>query len=465
MLYAKPLAKVVEATFTSERRGSQEQKKKLLGHVFVLDAEKQPLDPVHPGRARILLTQGKAAVFRRYPFTIILKAAVSSPRVQQLRVKIDPGSKTTGLALVNHVSGKVVWAAEITHRGDSIKQALVQRRAVRRNRRQRKTRYRKPRFANRKRRNGWLPPSLESLVANITTWVRRLKNLAPVTALSQELVKFDFQQMENTEIGGIEYQHGTLFGYEVKEYLLEKWDRSCSYCGAQHVPLEVEHLVAKARGGTDRVSNLCLACDPCNDAKGTRDLREFLAEKPELLGRILAQAKAPLKDAAAVNATRWALYERLKECGLPVECASGGLTKFNRLTRNLPKEHWIDAACVGKSTPPQLHLTKVVPLLITATGHGSRQKCNVNECGIVCSKPKGPQKVKGFQTGDIVRAVVPSGKNQGVYAGKVLIRASGSFDIRTKQARVQGISYRFCTPVHRCDGYSYGKGAGHSSPV
>jgi len=465
VLYAKPLAKVVEAIFTWETRGSQEQQEKLLSHVFVLDAEKQPLDPVHPGRARMLLTQGKAAVYRRYPFTLILKETVSSPQVQELRVKIDPGSKKTGLAIVNDVSGKVVWAAEITHRGDAIKQALDQRRAVRRNRRQRKTRYRKPRFANRRRRNGGLPPSLESRVATITTWVRRLKKLAPITTLSQELVKFDFQQMENPEISGIEYQHGTLFGYEVKEYLLEKWNRSCSYCGAQHVPLEVEHLVAKANGGTDRIANLCLACRPCNDAKGTRDIREFLAEKPELLGRILAQAKAPLKDAAAVNATRWALYERLLECGLSVECGSGGLTKFNRLTQNLPKEHWIDAACVGQSTPPQLHLTQVVPLLITATGHGSSQKCHVNECGIVCSKPKGPKKVKGFQTGDIVRAVVLSGKNQGVYAGRALVRESGSFDIRTKQARVQGISSRFCTLLHRCDGYSYRYGSGHSSPV
>lgn len=117
MLYAKPLAKVVEATLTWETRGSQKQKEKLLSHVFVLDANKQPLEPVYPGRARFLLTQGKAAVYRRSPFTIILKAAVSSPRVQELRVKIDPGSKTTGLAIVIDVSGKVVWAAQITYRG------------------------------------------------------------------------------------------------------------------------------------------------------------------------------------------------------------------------------------------------------------------------------------------------------------------------------------------------------------
>jgi 5-methylcytosine-specific restriction endonuclease McrA len=433
--------------------------------VFVLDANKQPLDPVPPGRARILLTQGKAAVFRRYPFTLILKAAVSSPLVQELRVKIDPGSKTTGLAIVNDVSGKVVWAAEITHRGDAIKQALLQRRAVRRNRRQRKTRYRKPRFANRKRRNGWLAPSLESRVANITTWVRRLKQLAPVTALSLELVKFDMQRMQNAEIEGIAYQQGELAGYEVREYLLEKWGRRCAYCEATDVPLEIEHILCRKRGGTNRVSNLTIACQPCNNRKGTQLIQDFLLDQPQRLKRILAQAKSKLVDAAAVNATRWALYERLKECGLSVECGSGGLTKFTRLTQNLPKEHWIDAACVGTSTPPQLRLSQVVPLLITATGHGSRQKCNVNECGIVCSKPKGPKKVKGFQTGDMVRAEVSGGKNQGLYVGRVLVRASGSFDILTKQARVQGISYRFCTMLHRCDGYSYGEGAGHSSPV
>jgi hypothetical protein len=159
------------------------------------------------------------------------------------------------------------------------------------------------------------------------------------------------------------------------------------------------------------------------------------------------------------------LYERLKTVGLPVECGSGGLTKFNRTQRILPKAHWIDAACVGTSTPVSLKIAGVVPLLIAATGHGNRQKCNVNEIGFPCSQPKGAKKVKGFQSGDLVRATVTTGSKQGVYMGRVLVRASSSFDIRTKAGRVQGISHRFCTPVHRGDGYSYQIGAGHSSPV
>src|SRR5260370_29239143 len=122
-----------------------------MSKVFVLDPDTRPLDPVHPGRARILLTQGKAAVFKRYPFTIILKVPCDSPEVHPLRLKIDPGSQTSGLALVNDATGEMVFAAELVHRADAIKKALAQRRAVRRGRRQRKTRYREPRFANRRR--------------------------------------------------------------------------------------------------------------------------------------------------------------------------------------------------------------------------------------------------------------------------------------------------------------------------
>src|SRR5581483_9096508 len=133
------------------------------------------------------------------------------------------------------------------------------------------------------------------------------------------------------------------------------------------------HIRPKARGGTDRVSNLTLACEKCNQKKGTQDIIGFLLEKPEVVAKILYQAKAPLKDAAAVNATRWTLFERLSAFGLPIECGSGGLTKFNRTQRGLPKVHWLDAACVGRSTPETLQTKGIVPLLIRATGHGSRQ--------------------------------------------------------------------------------------------
>jgi hypothetical protein len=180
-----------------------------MSKVFVLDTQKRPLDPVHPGHARLLLKQGRAAVYRRYPFTIILRGAVEQPVLQPLRIKLDPGSKTTGIAVINDVTGEAVWAAELTHRGNQIKRALQKRRAIRRSRRQRKTRYRAPRFRNRHKRAGMLPPSLESRVCNVLTWVRRLLRISPIAAISQELVRFDTQALENPAIESVAYQQGT----------------------------------------------------------------------------------------------------------------------------------------------------------------------------------------------------------------------------------------------------------------
>ena len=429
-----------------------------MSHVFVLDTMKKPLTPVHPGEARRLLSQGRAAVFRRFPFTIILNIAMVDPPGEELRIKLDPGSKTTGIALVNDASGKVVFAAELTHRGQAIKASLDARRAVRRSRRRRKTRYRKARWQNRRVKQGWLPPSLRSRIENILTWIWRLSRFCRITAISMELVRFDMQLMENPNISGIEYQQGTLMGYEVRAYLLEKWGRQCAYCGANDVPLQLDHIHARANGGTNRMPNLTLACQPCNQKKGAQDITVFLKKKPDRLARILAQARQPLKDATAVNSTRWALFERLKETGLPVETGSGGLTKLNRITHNIPKTHWSDAACVGKSTPETLKVNQVIPLLIKANGHGNRQMCLPDKYGFPRTSAKGKKCVQGFQTGDLVKAVVPTGKKQGTYWGRVAVRSTGSFNITTSTQTIQGVSYRHCQMLHRSDGYSYTKG-------
>ena len=186
------------------------------------------------------------------------------------------------------------------------------------------------------------------------------------------------------EISGIEYQQGTLEGYEIREYLLEKFGRKCAYCDATNVRLQVEHIVPKVRHGSSRVSNLTIACQPCNDAKGTRTAEEF--GHPD----IQAQAKQPLRDAAAVNATRWALYHRLAALGLPLETGTGGRTKWNRTTRELPKTHWTDAACVGASTPQLLKTAGVVPLLIAAMGRHSRQMCRTNAAAFPTRVPRRP---------------------------------------------------------------------------
>jgi 5-methylcytosine-specific restriction endonuclease McrA len=431
--------------------------------VFVPDKRKKPLMPCSEKRARLLLERRKAVVHKIAPFTIRLKDRVGG-EVQPVRIKLDPGSKTTGIALVREeetvspelgkteTTAHVLFLAELTHRGGKIRDRLTARRALRRRRRG-NLRYRKPRFDNRTRPEGWLAPSLQHRVDTTMAWVKRLMGLSPVSGISQELVRFDLQKVENPKISGVEYQQGTLAGYEVREYLLEKWNRVCAYCGDKDVPLEVDHIHPRSKGGTDRVSNLTLACHVCNQKKGNKDVSEFLKKKPETLKRILSQAKNPLRDASAVNSTRWALFEALKRTGLPVETGSGGRTKWNRTRFGLSKTRSLDAACVGI-------VDKVVngdrPVLsIKATGRGSYQRTRLDAFGF----PRGFLTRKkahfGFVTGDLVRAVVTKGKKIGSYLGRVAVRSSGSFNIQRPGAVVQGISHKSCRCLQRGDGYGY----------
>lgn len=413
--------------------------------VFVVDKNRDPLMQCHPARARELLKNGRAKVFHRYPFTIILLDREGGD-VQTVTLKIDPGSKTTGLALVadSQRGKRVVWAGELNHRGEQIKAALLSRKQLRRGRRSRKTRYRQPRFDNRRRAEGWIPPSLRSRVDNVLTWVERLRRFTPICAISMELVKFDTQVMQNPEISGVEYQQGELMGYEVREYLLEKWGRKCAYCGATNMPLEIEHIIPKSRGGSNRASNLTLACNACNQCKGNQTAEEF--GYPAIQGK----AKQPLKDVAAVNTTRWTLYRRLRQCGLPLEVGTGARTKYNRTKQNYPKEHWIDAACVGVSGEKVYIASGTTPLVVKATGRQSRIMCRPDKYGFPRTKAKQGRVHYGFQTGDIVLATIPEGKHTGLHIGRVAVRNRPSFrlndfDVHPKYLKV----------LHHADGYSY----------
>ena len=433
--------------------------------VFVLDKRKKPLMPCSERRARLLLERGRARVHRMVPFTIRLVDRLQENSVlQPVRLKLDPGSKTTGVALVRESEpddsemgevrrhAAVLMLLELQHRGHAIRDALTQRRAFRRRRRG-NLRYRPARFNNRTKPEGWLAPSLQHRVDTTLAWVERLMRLVPVTALSQELVRFDMQAMQNPEISGCGYQQGTLAGYEVREYLLEKWGRECVYCGGENVPLEIDHIHPRSKGGSDRVSNLTIACHGCNQRKGNSPIEQFLAEDTARVRKILAQAKAPLTDAAAVNSTRWALFQRLKATGLEVEVASGGRTKWNRKRLFIPKAHCLDATCVGRVDAVADWNRPV--LSIKATGRGSYQRTRLTKYGFPRGYLTRQKRHFGFQTGDMVKAIVTSGKKAGTYLGRVAIRASGSFDIQTGNGLVQGIHHRFCLLIQRADGYGY----------
>lgn len=428
--------------------------------VFVLDKRKKPLMPCSEKRARLLLERGRAVVHRLYPFTIRLKDRLCEESTLALAVlKLDPGSKVSGVAVVRREEtadgpwDHALHLAEMTHRGEAIRRWMQKRAACRRRRRNANLRYRARRFKNRRRADGWLPPSLRSRVDNMLAWVGRYRRLAPIASIEIETVRFDTQALQAPEIAGVEYQRGELFGYEVREYVLEKWGRRCAYCGAENVPLELEHITPKSRGGTDRVSNLTVACRTCNKTKGNRTAEEFGHPAVQV------KAKMPLKDAAVVNATRHAIRDGLSAMGFEVRSWTGGRTKWNRKRFGLPKTHALDALCVGESAGVSGCHAPV--LEIKALGRGRRCRTNLDAHGIPRGYRMRTKTVRGFRTGDLVRATVLHGKHAGVHVGPVAVRVSGAFRV----GNADGISWRSCRLLKRADGYTYAKkGSGVSSP-
>jgi 5-methylcytosine-specific restriction endonuclease McrA len=445
-----------------------------VSRIFVIDKKGEPLMPCHPARARKLLAKGRARVHKMFPFTIrLVDRTRENSDVQPVNVKIDPGAKTTGMAVVRQDGGHVhiLNLSELTHRGSVIRKKLGQRSNYRRRRRTANLWYRKPRFNNRTRLKGWLPPSLRSRVDNTLSWVKKYQKICPVTGIVIERVRFDTQKLQNPDISGIGYQQGTLFGYEVKEYLLERYGRKCVYCnGLSNDPvLEIEHFVprnpSKGDKGSNRISNLAIACKTCNqDSKKnlqpadwisllSRSRKKIDQVRLQNATRFLEGKRPSLASTAAVNATRNAIFFELRGLGLPVECSTGGRTKYNRSRLNIPKTHCLDAACTGQVDTVSGWKQNV--FLIKAMGRGSYQRTRVDKYGFPRGTLMAQKTVKGFATGDMVKAIVPAGKKQGTYFGRVAVRKSGSFNIQSGGITIQGISWRYCKSISRQNGYGF----------
>jgi hypothetical protein len=202
---------------------------------------------------------------------------------------------------------------------------------------------------------------------------------------------------------------------------------------------------------------LTIACEACNRRKDNLPVEEFVKD-PVKLARILAQAKAPLKDAAAVNATRYAIGNELKSLGLPVSFWSGGRTKMNRIAQDYPKDHWVDAACVGETGAEVKIAAGRKPLAISALGRGTRQMCLMSKFGFPRTAAKAAKRVHEFQTGDMVVLNQPAGKYAGKHFGQVAVRTRGDFDVTAvlngKKQKITA-TWRNFRLLQRFDGYSY----------
>ena len=366
----------------------------------VFSSDRQPLMPTHPAKARKLMQKGRAVPHHvKGLFGIrLLDRTREQSSVQDVVINIDPGSETTGIAVVadNENGQRTVLAAlEIKHRAFTIKATLTKRRSFRRNRRAR-LRCRAPRFDNRRRKPGTLPPSVDSLridttrVVGILRQIMRvvniLRRMCPISSIRLERNKFDPQLMMNPDIQGIEYQRGTLFGWQVRAYILERDQGRCVYCRRSKVRLELDHVRPRAVG-SDRVDNLVACCRDCNIKKANRPIEQFLTDQPDLLERISKRLKrSALASATHMNAVLPALIEDLRATGLQVYLTDAASVSWTRQQLNVRKTHCYDAVLQGRDFTSVNTLPSKVIELRPSNGR-SKQKANVDRHGTPVGQP------------------------------------------------------------------------------
>ena len=381
--------------------------------VYVLHQDSTPLMPTTPAKARHLLEAGRAVIVCRESFTIQLTVP-SGKHVQPVTVGVDPGAKQVGAAAV--ANGQVLYQGEVTLR-DDIRKRMDRRRMYRRNRRSRKRRYRAPRFDNRaaSRRKGRLPPSICSKSDTTVKVVRRVASILPVSLIRVEIANFDTQAMRvgKSRLAGWAYQRGERYGWEnTKMYVRARDSYTCQYCGAVTPPdLEVDHIVPRSRGGSDRADNLVAACHNCNVAKGNQTAAEF--GHPEVQER----ARLSFRVAAHTQAGKTATLEALAEIA-PVETTYGYVTKLDREAMGLPKTDYYDAVVIASGGEPVKVLETYEAMRAVARGV-YRQRKGVRS-HLVASLPR---EVFGFRQWD--KVALPDGR-VGFVKGR---RSSGYFAI------------------------------------
>ena len=304
--------------------------------IYIRSKEGKALMPTERcGKIGYLLRHGKAHVVSRVPFVVQLDYETST-YTQDVSLGVDAGSKHIGVSASS--DKKELLAAQVELRNDVVN-LLSTRRELRRTRRNRKTRYRKVRFNNRKKKDGWLAPSIEQKIAIHLKVIRLVHDLLPITNTTIEVAQFDAQKIKNPGIKGKEYQQGEQMGFwNIREYVLARDGHRCVHCnGKSKDPiLNVHHLESRKTGG-DSPGNLVTLCETCHKAyhRGEFELK--------------IKRGISLRDAAVMNVMRLAVYERAKEEFKNVHLTYGYVTKNTRMENGISKTHAADAFCIAKN--------------------------------------------------------------------------------------------------------------------
>jgi 5-methylcytosine-specific restriction endonuclease McrA len=392
--------------------------------VFVVDADGQPLLPTHPARARHLLRQGRATPYQMLPFTIQLKRCVGNA-VSELTIGIDDGAKEVGIAVVNEATQKVVFAGTIKLRQD-VKRKMQQRAAYRRSRRSRKLRHRKARF-NRRKAQGWLPPTIRQKKDSIVRVVRDLQRILPIGKAVVEQGMFDTASLAaGQQLVGRAYQIADYEGRDFREKVLWRDGYQCQHCGSSD-RLQAHHIHHKAHGGTNTPHNGITLCEPCHNA---------LHEGLWIINIKPKQFQYP----AHLQVGKWYLHDALIASGLQVGVCFGWMTRAWRKTLNLEKSHIHDAiAMICQEQIPQLCCARY--LIIPKR----RKVWEDNPSKITTEK-------QGFQHWDVVQA---NHRTHGLVIGSVRSLKASALTLRTPWDNNFAVAYRQSRLLWRFDHIIY----------
>lgn len=345
-------------------------------YVFVLNTKGQAIMPTVPSKARRLVKKGLAKVVKAYPFFVIQMLVKTRDVKQPIVLGIDSGYQNIGFSAVSSkkelISGTLVL-------DNKTKARLTERRMYRRLRRNKHHWYREARFDNRKRKEGWLPPSIERRYQAHLMLIKRINNLLPISDVAVETANFNIQKIENHNISGKEYQHGEQFGFEnVKQYVLTRDKRTCQHCGKNNIKLEVHHIKFRSQSGTNKPSNLITLCSKCH-----KDLH-----KNKFSIKSVNKDYKPNTFMSIIHKRFWDDIPEMSE-------TFGYITKNRRLSLGLEKTHNNDAFCIANGTTQM----RVQPITLQQK-HRNNRVLQLNRKGF---KPGIRKQRYKIQPGDLVK--------------------------------------------------------------
>ena len=404
--------------------------------VYVLDINGHPLMPTERhGKVKHLLKNGKAKVVKRCPFTIQLLYK-SLTYTQSIILGVDAGSKHIGLSATTN--DKEFYASDVELRTDIVK-LISKRRELRRSRRNRKTRYRQARFDNRKRKDGWLAPSISQKIKCHIKVVENVHKILPITNIVVETASFDIQKIKNPNIKDTEYQQGEQLDFwNVREYVLFRDEHICQCCKGKTKDkiLNVHHIESRKTGG-NAPNNLITLCETCHKGYHNGTVR-----LPKTIKRGII-----FRDAAFMGIMRWAFYNKLREKYKNVSMTYGYITKNTRIENKLPKKHYVDARCI--SGHPLAKPSEMIYYQKKIRCH-NRQLFKINTLkGGTRKRNQSERVIKGYILFD---KVTYQGKEYFVFGRRI----SGFFDIRElngNKVNKGSINCKKLKLIERCSGY------------